>query len=265
MLPLRELQGAMTASVLRGMDASLKALVRDDGIGFDGRLQVYRNNTCSSLTAALKETFPVVCQLVDERFFNFAAWEFVRAYPPHAPRLAEYGADFAGFLAAFEAARHLTYLPDVARLEWAVNSAFHASDAQKLDPTRIAAVPQNRYPGLRFVAHPSVQLFASDYPADRIWQAHQPGGNLEAKIDLASGGCRLLIDRHEADIRLLTLDAAGYALAETLIAGHTLQTAYEVAAAINGEFDLIGALSAHFSRGTFADFAVPAKSEITQR
>lgn len=258
MQPLRDLQGALAASVLRGADAPLAALVRADGIEFEGRLQVYRNNTFSSLTAALKDSFPVVCQLVDERFFGYAAQEYIRAHPPRAPRLAEYGGDFAEFLAGFEPVRHLAYLPDVARLEWAVNAAYHAPDAPTLDPARIAAVPQERYPQLTFVAHPSAQLLASEFPVDRIWQAHQPGGDLDTKIDLTSGGCRLLIDRHDQDIRFLTLDAAGFALATALCRGHDLQEAYDKAAAIDGAFDLIAALSTHLARGTFADFVDPA-------
>ena len=254
MLPLRDLQGAMAASVLRGTDAPLAPVVRADGIAFDGRLQVYRNNTFSSLTAALKDSFPVVCQLVDERFFGYAAQEYIRACPPGAPRLAEYGGDFAEFLAGFEPVRHLSYLPDVARLEWAINTAYHAADTPTLDPARIAAWPQDRYPRLKFVAPPSAQLFASEFPVDRIWQVHQPGGDLDTKIDLASGGCRLLIDRHDQDIRFLTLDAAGFALAAALCEGAALQDAYEKAAAIDGAFDLIAALSTHLARGTFADF-----------
>lgn len=254
MLPLRELQDAVAASVLHGTDAPLATVVRADGIPFDRRLQVYRNNSFSSLTAALKETFAVVCQLVDERFFGYAAQIYIRAHPPLAPRLSEYGADFVEFLAAFEPARHLAYLPDVARLEWAVNSAYHASDAPKLDPKRIAALPQDRYPTLAFVAHPSCRLLASAFPVDRIWQAHQPGGDLDSGIDLAAGGCRLLIDRQDAEVRFLSLDAPGFSFLQALFGGHTLQEAYEQAAAVAANFDLIAALSQHLARGTFSDF-----------
>lgn len=257
MPPLRELQGAMAASVLQGVDAPLAPVVRAAGIAFEGRLQVYRNNTFSSLTAALKDSFPVVCQLVDERFFGYAVQEYIRRHPPQAPRLAEYGGDFADFLSCFEPVGHLVYLPDVARLEWAVNAAFHAADAPTLDPARIAAVPQDRYPLLRFVAHPSVQLFASPYPVDRIWQAHQPDGDLDTKIDLATGGCRLLIDRRDQDIRFLSLDAAGLALAEALCEGYALQEAYEKAAAVDDALDLIAVLSTHLARGTFTAFVDP--------
>jgi hypothetical protein len=252
MSSLRDLQAAIADSVLHAADGPLAGLIREDGLGFDRRLQVYRNNTFSSLTVALKDTFPVVCQLVDERFFDYAARSYIGARPPRAPRLAEYGCDFADFLSGFEPARHLTYLPDVARLEWAVNGAYHAADAPRLDPAGIAALPQESYPALRFVLHPSCRLFASEFPIDHIWQAHQPGGDLETRVDLSSGGRRLLIDRNDGDIRFLTLDAAGFAFVEALLAAGTLQEAYEAAAAAAAEFDLIAALSAHLARGTFS-------------
>jgi hypothetical protein len=256
--PLHELQAAIANSVLHGTDRALAALIREDGLGFDRRLQIYCNNTFSTLTAALKDTFPVVCRLVDERFFDYAAHHYIRADPPTAPRLAEYGGGFAGFLAGFEPARHLAYLPDVARLEWTINAAYHAADARTLDPTRIAALPQERYAALQFIAHPSCRLFASDFPVDRIWQAHQLGGDLDAPLDLSSGGCHLLIDRNDGDIRFLALDAAGFAFVESLLAAGTLQEAYEAAASRSADFDLTGTIGAHLARGTFADIAEPS-------
>lgn len=257
MLPLRDLQEAVAAALLRDATAPLATVLREDGIAFDRRLQVYRNNTFSSLTAALKDNFPVVCQLVDERFFAYAAHAFVSAHPPQAPRLAEYGAGFPEFLAGFEPARHLTYLPDVARLEWAVDVAYHADDAPKLEPARIASLPQERYPELMFVAHPSCRLIASDYPVDRIWQAHQKEGGPDERIDLSAGGSRLLVDRHDQDIRMLALDAPAFSFLQALFSGCPLQAAYERAAALSADFDLIAALGLHLTRGTFTDFIDP--------
>ena len=254
LLSLRDLQAAMAASVLRQADAPLAGVVRTDGLAVEQRLQVYRNNTLISLTAALKETFPTVCQLVDEKFFRYAAHDFIRQHPPRAPRLSEYGAEFADFLAAFEPARNLRYLPDVARLEWAVNLAFHAPDAPALDPARIAAVPIDDYAALMFTLHPAGQLLASAYPVERIWAAHQPGGTLDGGIDLDAGGCRLLIDRRRGEIRILSLDPAGFAFLSTLAAGRTLQDAFEAAGAADQAFDLTAALAVHLTRGTFTDF-----------
>ncbi len=265
MSSLLELQVAMAAGILQDAVAPLAPLIRADGLAYERRLRVYRNNTFISLTAALKSTYPVVCQLVDERFFDYAVSEFIGVQPPTAPRLAEYGGGFADFLGGFPPVRHLVYLSDVARFEWAINEACHAADAATLDPARIGALPQERYAGLVFLAHPSARLLASDYPVDRIWRAHQPDGDLESRIDLDGGGCRLLIDRRDGEIRLLPLDAAGFALVAALVDGRPLQAAYEAATAIDENFDLIGALSAHLTRGTFSDFVDAADKGETQR
>lgn len=255
-MPLRDLQRAIADSILSEHSAPLAPLIREDGLAFDRRIQIYRNNTFISLTEALKTTFPVVCQLVDDRFFNYAAHTYIRERPPRVPCLSEFGADFADFLAGFAPAQHLVYLPDVARLEWAINSAYHAPDAPTLDPARIGAAPMGGYPRFIFVLHPSCRLLASDQPVSQIWRAHQPDGDL-ADIDLSAGGCRLLIDRHDADVRMLPLDRPGFAFVAALAEARPLQDAYESAAAVDAAFDLTGALRVHLSRGTFTDFVNP--------
>ena len=56
------------------------------------------------LAEALKANFPATASMVDERFFAYAAAEFLRRHPPRQPRLAEYGRELPEFLAAFEPA-----------------------------------------------------------------------------------------------------------------------------------------------------------------
>ena len=71
--------------------AALGGLIRDDGLPADARLDIYRNNVFVSLKQVLKDTFPVVCRLVDERFFVYATDEFIRANPPEQACLFAYG------------------------------------------------------------------------------------------------------------------------------------------------------------------------------
>jgi len=82
-------------------------------------LQVYRNNVAVNLTEALKAVYPAMARLVGDEFFAHAAGHYLRHHPPASGNLHDFGAVFADFLAAFEPARGLDYLPDVARLEWA--------------------------------------------------------------------------------------------------------------------------------------------------
>src|SRR5262245_49147471 len=158
MLPLHELQRTIARGILADEAAALADVIREDGLPFDKRLQVYRNNTFMSLTEALKTTYPVVSALVGEKFFATVAKAHIAAQPPRAPRLAEYGAGFADFLAGFEPARALPYLPDVARLEWAINGAYHAPDDTGLTPQSLSSVPQEHFSALCFKLRASARL-----------------------------------------------------------------------------------------------------------
>ena len=62
------------------------------------------------------------------------------------------------------------YLPDVAKLEWAMDSVFHAADAVPLDLQALAAVPPEVFATLRFDLHPASRIVCSPYPILRIWR-----------------------------------------------------------------------------------------------
>ena len=55
------------------------------------------------------------------------------AHPSRSGDLNDYGEDFADFLADYPHARELSYLPDVARLEWLVQIVYYAADAPTPD------------------------------------------------------------------------------------------------------------------------------------
>src|SRR5437870_2320134 len=136
MSSLRELQAGVRAALLADDERGVAPDVVDDGLSASARLAVYRHHVFTSLTEALEATYPVVCRLVDRRFFGWVADQYVRVRPPAGPCLFEYGADFPEFVAAFPACAHLPWLADVARLEWAMNAALHAPDAPALEPER---------------------------------------------------------------------------------------------------------------------------------
>src|SRR6516162_8827070 len=115
---LRELQRQVHQAVLGGDTAEIVAAIRGDGLDPAARIGTYRNHFFATLGGLLQRTFPVVCRLVDERFFAYAAHEYVRQHPPRSRCLVEYGADFADFLADFAPCKSLPYLADVARFEW---------------------------------------------------------------------------------------------------------------------------------------------------
>jgi hypothetical protein len=226
---LRELQTVFGAALLAGDDGAPMAGVRADGLGAAARLAVYRHHVFASLTATLESTFPVVARLVDPRFFRYAAHRHVRDHPPASPCLYEYGATLADFLERFEPSRHLAYLPDVARLEWAMNAALHAPDARPIEPRALLATA-------RLALHPSVTLLSSAWPVDAIWRANQPGG--DGAVDLDAGGVQLQVWRVDDEVVFRRLSPAASAFREAVGRAQSLEKAAAAALGADPGTDL---------------------------
>ena len=242
MLALRELQARFTDSLFATEDPTLLDLVDGDGLDARARLAVYRHHVLTTLTATLEAAYPVVCRLVDRRFFGYAADAFVRRHLPTEPCLAEYGAGFPDFLASFPACGAIPYLPDVARLEWAVHAAAQHSDAASLDLARLRCVDPRDMAQLRFVPDPSVVLLASPWPVDRIWKAHQEGTS-EALPGLEGGAVCLQIHVVGETVAMRVLEPATFAFRDALTRGLTLGEAAGSALERDPSFGLQQAIS----------------------
>ena len=153
---LLDLQRQLRGAVLGGDTAALVAAIRGDGLDPASRLGIYRNHAFATLGVVLQGTFPVVCRLVDQRFFAYAAREYVREHPPHSRCLVEYGSGFADFLAGFEPCRGLPYLADVARFEWALQVAATVPEAPPLQIAALAAVSPEEAARLVLSHQPSI-------------------------------------------------------------------------------------------------------------
>lgn len=180
------------------------------------RFAVYRNNVAHSLKSALARRFPVIERLVGAEFFAAMAAEFIAAQPPRSPVLAEWGGDFAGWLAGFPPVAALAYLPDVARLEWARGRAYHAADAVAIDPATLPGRASLRL-------HPSLRLLHLDYPAVSIWAANQPGR--DGRCAAAGPEIALIWRSPDFDVPVQAISAADAALIAALAAGQPLAEA----------------------------------------
>jgi hypothetical protein len=256
---LAELQRDMRAALLGGEEAGLAALVRGDGLRAAERLAVYRNNVVASLTVVLAQVFPAVRRLVDERFFAYAAHEFLTRHPPREACLTAYGDGFAGFLASFPPCRELVYLADVGRLEWLMHAASHAPVAAALAPQALEDIAAEATQHLSFRLAPSLGLIASPWPIDRIWRANRPGAASEETIDLDAGAALLEVRRSGSDVVMRALPAPDFAFRSALAAGETLAAATGRALAHDPRFDLAAALAELFREGSIVALtAAPA-------
>jgi hypothetical protein len=263
MTPLRDLQRDVRGALLGERDPAIARAVCDDGITAAARLDVYRHHVVTTLTAALRATFPVVCRLVDGRFFDFAADRYISAEPPTGPCLSEYGLTFADFLAAFPPCGPLPYLADVARLEWALACALDAADEEPLSVEALRACAPESAGGLVLRLDPSVSLLASPWPIDAIWRANQPG--VDAVVDLRAGGARLEIRRLGDEVGFRPLTAGVHAFRRALIESEPLAAATERALAQDPEFDLSRALADLVEEGLITGIVQSPSIEEDQR
>lgn len=243
-LALRDLQRAFAAH-LSGVDQP--ALVAEI-VPAAARLRIHRHHMLDSLASALAATFPTVQAVVGADFFRGLARAFVGQSLPRQPVLAEYGAGFPAFVANHDVARDLPYLADVARLDWALNLAFHAPAGGRLAAADLAAIPADRLPLLRLSLVPGTVLVFSPYPLDRIWAASQPAA-AAAPVDLAAGGVSLLVLRRPDDAAFVALSAGEAAFVAGLGEGLSLE---EAAGRAQGGFDLSACFARLLGLGVFA-------------
>jgi hypothetical protein len=205
------------------------------------RFEIYRNNVIGGLINALCERFPVCLRLVGEEFFRPMAYTYVSSSLPRTRILSEYGETFAAFIAGFEPASDLPYLPDIARLEYAAGQAYHAVDATPLSLDFLRNLLPHRLEAATASLHPSAQVIRSEYPIVSIWRENVTS-NPPRTVVLDNAEDALVV-RPRLDVEIRALPPGGGAFVEGLMDNCTLGDAAREAHRIAADFDLTGCLA----------------------
>lgn len=251
---LVELERDFVRAVL-GLDDARPVFLAGDPASVAERLAIYRRAIFANYRNALAATYPVVLQLLGAQPFRAAVDAFVRAQPSTCGDLNGYGDAFPAFLADGEHADRLPGLADVARLEWAIDEAHRAADADADGtPERVlaslAAVPADRLSEATLRLDPSCRLLASDYPVLAIWKANQPGNTGDTTVPSDASGDALLVRRDAGGIGIERLAPGDYAWLAAFAAGATFAAAIDAASRADPGFDLGRALHTHIGAAT---------------
>ncbi|MGH7069704.1 MAG: HvfC/BufC family peptide modification chaperone, partial [Acetobacteraceae bacterium] len=252
---LRDTEQAMYRSLVarnsEAVAAPIVAQIVADGLSPQSRLSIHRNNFIGALTTALRASFPAVHRLVGGAFFDGAARTFIEESTPGGAYLNEYGADFPAFLAQLPQSAALVYLAGVARLEWAVNSALHAPDAEPLALSDLAAIDPTDHARIVFAPHPSVSVVHAEHPIDEIWRSVLAADDVAmAAIALDPVPIRLLVQRTGLDVQIARISPDEADFFELLCAGRSL----EEALVRFPHLDVPAVLAGHLATGRFAGF-----------
>jgi len=238
--------------------ADFAALFEAGDIALPERLKVYRHNIVNSLTDSLKAKLPVMEKLVGDEFLSLMARSFVLDNPPDHGCLNTYGQGFAAFIDGFELAKSMPYLPDVARLELALNAAYYAPDQEALSAEDLAAIPPEELDSLALPLCGYVNLLRSKWPLLAIkefCEAEDP----EGKLNLDQGGVQLMITRPALETKIVSLSAAEYELLQKLADGAVLGPAVESVLENHADFNFQDFLQKHIALETFVGFGANEK------
>ncbi len=213
------------------------------------RFRIYRDNVRIGLVRALASRFPAAERIVGAAFFAAMAEDFARHCPPRSPVLLTYGDLFPDFVAGYEPARSVPYLPDVIRIEVARGRAYHAEDRAALDPQLLSAIPPERLGALRLALHPSAGVLRSPFPALTIWAMN--AGDAPVTPIAEWRGEDTLVLRPEMAVTATRLPSGAADLLEALAGGLPLGEAAERALAANSDFDLSAGLAVVLGAGAF--------------
>ena len=199
------------------------------------RFAVYRNNVTVSLVDALKAGFPVVDKLIGTENFRNIAREYLRSEPPASPLMMLYGAGFPAFLASFPPLAKYAYLPDVARLEYALCESYHAADHTPVAPEALGQIAPDGLARLRVTLAPSLRLLASPWPIHALWLYNTQDG-APKRVAVAQS---MLVTRIGYDPTPYLLPEGAASFISALQAGQSLGDAAESAP----DFDLSATLA----------------------
>jgi len=255
MLRLAERQRDFAEALLDPARPVPPGLVGPDGEPCPKRFAVYRNNVTVALVDALADSYPAVQRLVGDDFFRAMAGVFVRSEPPRSPVLLAYGGSLADFIERFEPAAALPYLADVARIERAWLEAYHAAEAETLDPSDLAAVPYEQLGEVLLDLHPSLRIVRSPFPALTIWRMNVADGVPEP-VELEAGEDTLIL-RPAGDVEVRFLPAGGAEFVTALAGGRSVSASFEQAVAAAPEFDLTANLVGLIAASAIVGFTAP--------
>lgn len=216
-------------------------------------LAVYRANAGALAERALATAYPTLQQLLGDESFAALARDFWRRQPPVASDITCWGEGLAGFVADAESLADEPYLPDMARLEWALHRVQTAADAPASLPVGLELLGTHDPAALRLQLPAGSTVLVSAWPVFSLWQAHQSTAVDRfdvVRVALAEGrGEQGVVTRSGWVPQALLLPAAEARFTAALLASQNLEQALSDAVQEAGdEFDfaswLVAALQA---------------------
>jgi hypothetical protein len=150
------------------------------------RVGIYRNSVHGILSQHLAALYPVCRQLIGEQRFDVLCDTFIDQHSPDTPYLPGFGEALVDYLKQHAAFKTLSWVVDVAQLEWARHAAWHSANQPVSDFSKLAQFDEAQQAALCFALPQSAQLLHVSTAADEVWLAHQSQDIQQISAQLAT-------------------------------------------------------------------------------
>ena len=193
-LSLRSLQQRFASAVCAEGEAA--DLFTPAAGGGPALLDLYRHAYRIRLSAALGENYPLLQRVLGDEAFAALADGFITARPSRHPSIRWFGAELADYLAQDATRLPHPALLDLARMEWALGTAFDGLDGPLLRVDDLLQIPPSAWPDLCFEPHPTLKLLPLQWSVEPLWTtlSQDPDGEAEPPVPLTH---HLLVWRQE--------------------------------------------------------------------
>lgn len=222
-MDLAQLQQALSNHILHG-DARINSQVLDQGgLPASERLRIYHSAYRWRLLEVMQDHFEQTHTYLGDELFNHAALTYIEAHPPEHHSLRHYGQAWPDWLAAQHPEDQ--DMADLARLEWALRSAFDAADAKALTMTDLAQVPADAWASLGFELAPGAQVLDLTHAVIPLWQSLSRG---EAPEPVMAQPTQVLVWRQGWQPHFKSIDQVQAQALQALLRGGSFTEAGQV-------------------------------------
>ncbi|MHB2025957.1 MAG: HvfC/BufC family peptide modification chaperone [Elusimicrobiota bacterium] len=195
-----------------------------DGAGADARtrLSVYSDAYFLRLLDSLGHDFPALKRALGGDGFRGLIADYLKKNPSTFKSVSMVGGRLFIFVRRHSLSQKFGFLPDLARLEWAVLSCLYRDRLKTAGFFRSGALPEADMPSVELSLGPAARLLETDWAVDRLWHREELPGDRGPRRLRKKEPRKLLIFRDESWVRVESLDPARWSALKKIERGATL-------------------------------------------
>ena len=171
MTALRELQRSFQAWVGGDSSAFPTTVAEAGGVSAEDRLNVYAEAIRLRFLDVLGQDYPGLRALAGDDGFRRLGLAYIEAHPSHHPSIRWFGRHLPEFVRSAAPWKDRPVLAEMAGFEWAKGELLDAADSRVVGVEDIAAIPPERWTGIRPRLKPAVRRLALEWNVPVLWKA----------------------------------------------------------------------------------------------